>query len=272
VCATETNDAPRGQLWTSGDAYEGFVGRWSRVVADEFIRWLAAPTKRRWQDVGCGTGVLTETIIAAQDPASVHGIDPSDAFVAFARGRVRDHRVTFATGAAQALASRSAAFDVVVSGLVLNFVPDPRSAASEFARVLRPGGIVGAYVWDYAGEMQMLRHFWDAAAELDPASRELDEGRRCSICKPESLIALLQSAWFRSVEARAIDVPTDFTDFDDFWRPFLGGRAPAPAYAMSLSEDQRTALRERVRQSLPSERDGSIRLAARAWAVKGRAP
>ncbi len=266
------DDGSNRQLWASGETYEPYVGRWSRLVAVAFLRWLEAPSGGSWLDVGCGTGALSETIIATHAPASVHGVDPSEAFIGFAREHVRDRRVTFTIGNAQALAADAATFDVVVSGLVLNFVPDPQKAALEFARVLRPGGIAGAYVWDYAGEMQMMRYFWDAAAALDPAAADLDEGRRCSICKPESLITLWRSAGLRDVQARDIDVPTVFTDFDDYWRPFLGGRAPAPAYAMSLSEDRRTALRERIRQHLPSERDGSIRLLARAWAVKGRTP
>ena len=264
-------DASRGQLWSSGEAYEGYVGRWSRLVAREFVQWLDAPASGSWLDVGCGTGALGETIISMRSPASVHGVDRTDAFVAFAREHAQDRRVTFSVGSAQALATRGAMFDAVVSGLVLNFLPDPREAAQEFARVLRPGGVAGAYVWDYAGEMQMMRYFWDSAVALDPAARELDEGRRCSICQPELLIALLESTRLDGVQARAIDVPTVFTDFDDYWRPFEGGRAPAPAYAMSLSEDRRIALRERIRRHLPFNGDGSIRLVARAWAVKGKA-
>ena len=136
--------------------------------------------------------------------------------------------MTFAAGRAQALPTRGSVFDMVVSGLVLSFVPDPREAAREFARALRPGGIGAAYVWDYAGEMQMMRYFWDAAVALNPAAREIDPGARGSICQPGPLTALLQSARFHTVEVRAIDVPTVFRDFDDYWRPFLAGRAPAP--------------------------------------------
>ncbi|MEX2227423.1 MAG: class I SAM-dependent methyltransferase [Dehalococcoidia bacterium] len=266
------DDGQAGQLWTSAEVYERYVGRWSRLVADEFVPWLAAPANGRWLDVGLGTGALSETIIATQDPAWVHGVDLSKAFISSAREQIRDRRMTFAMSAAQSVAAPERVFDIVVSGLVLNFVPDPRDAVLEFARALRSGGIAGVYVWDYSSEMQMMRHFWDAAGALDPAARELDEGQRCSICQPELLTALLQSAGFQTVEARAIDVPTVFTDFDDYWQPFLGGRAPAPAYAMSLSEDRRSALRELIRRRLPTEGDGSIRLIARAWAVKGTAP
>ena len=221
-------DTGSGALWSSSDAYERYVGRWSRPVAAEFIRWLDAPPGVRWLDVGCGTGVLTAQIIAAARPASVRGVDPSTAFLTAARRRAGS--AAFTAGAAQSLPIRSATVDRVVSGLVLNFVPEPAHAAEEFARVLRPGGVAAVYLWDYAGEMQMMRYFWDAATALDPAARDLDEGRRCTVCSPDLLEALLLAAGFRSVTSRAIDVPTVFADFDDYWQPFLAGRAPAPAY------------------------------------------
>jgi hypothetical protein len=133
-----------------------------------------------------------------------------------------------------------------------------------------PDGVVAAYVWDYAGRMELMRHFWDAAVALDPAAADLDEGVRFPICRPERLEAIWRGASLADVASRAIDVPTVFRDFDDYWRPFLGGQGPAPGYAMSLDEERRTALRERIRAALPVAGDGSIRLVARAWAVQGR--
>ena len=135
--------------------------------------------------------------------------------------------------------------------------------------VARDGGTVAAYVWDYAGRMELMRHFWDAAVALDPAAVELDEGRRFPLCQPGPLAEIFRGVGLSTVEVRAIDVPTVFRDFDDYWSPFLGAQAPAPAYAMSLSEERRAALRERLRATLPVEHDGSIRLIARAWAVRG---
>jgi SAM-dependent methyltransferase len=149
-----------------------------------------------------------------------------------------------------------ATFDAVVSGLVLNFVPEPDRAVSEMARVARRGGTVTAYVWDYAEGMQMMRHFWDAAGELDPRARELDEGRRFPLCGPEPLTDLFRTTGLDKVEVRAIDVPTVFRDFDDYWSPFLGGQAPAPGYAMSLGQERRARLRERIRAGLPTNPEG----------------
>jgi SAM-dependent methyltransferase len=158
---------------------------------------------------------------------------------------------------------------VVVSGLVLNFVARAETALAEMARVTRPGGTVAAYVWDYAEGMQLMRHFWDAAGVLDPKAKELDEARRFWLCKPEPLSWLFLSAGLEDVEVRAIEVPTYFRDFDDYWSPFLGGQGPAPSYAMSLSEERRSELRQRIRAGLPSDSEGGIPLSARAWAVRG---
>ncbi len=257
-------------VWASGPAYEGYVGRWSRLTAREFLAWLAVPPGKRWLDVGCGTGALTGTILAMASPAQVDGVDASEGYVAFAREQVPDPRVRFQVADARALPSGDAAYDAVVSGLVLNFVPEPARAVAEMARVARPGAVAAVYVWDYAGRMELMRHFWDAAVALDPAARELDEGRRFPLCRPAALAALFETAGLAAVETRAIDVPTVFRDFDDYWAPFLEGQGPAPGYATALDETRRTALRERLRAALPTEPDGSIRRVARAWAVRGR--
>jgi SAM-dependent methyltransferase len=257
------------EAWDSGEAYEAYVGRWGRLVARRLIGWLGVEPGARWLDVGCGTGALAETILTLTAPAEVVGVDRSPAYVAFARDRVGDARVRFEVGDAQALREAPASFDAVVSGLVLNFVPDPERAVSEMARVARPGGTVAAYVWDYAEGMQMMRRFWDAAGALDPRARELDEGRRFPLCRPGPLADLFGTAGLRGVEVRAIEVPTVFRDFDDYWSPFLGGQGPAPGYATSLSEEHRSTLRERVRASLPTNSEGGHRLIARAWAARG---
>jgi SAM-dependent methyltransferase len=164
-----------------------------------------------------------------------------------------------------------ATFDRVVSGLVLNFVPDQPRAVAEMARVVRPGGEVALYVWDYAGGMQLMRRFWDAAAALDPRAAELDEGRRFPTCRPEPLRQLFETdGRLHGVATRSIEVPTIFRDFDDYWTPFLGGQGPAPGYCVALPEGARSALRDRLRASLPRQPDGSIHLVARAWAIRGR--
>jgi SAM-dependent methyltransferase len=257
------------EVWAVGDAYEAFVGRWSRLVAEAFLPWLDVPASGHWLDVGCGTGALTAAVLAVADPAGVVGVDPSGGFLAAARAAIADPRAAFRTGDARSLPLPDRRFDAVISGLALNFVPDPRLAAAEFARVTTAGGVAAAYVWDYAEGMAMLRYFWDAAAALDPVAAELDEGHRFPLCRPEPLQTLWTDAGLDDVAVQAIDVPTVFADFDDYWRPFLGGQGPAPGYVMSLTEERRGALRDRLRASLPSCPNGSIPLTARAWAVRG---
>src|SRR5215212_3078616 len=155
-------------VWASGAAYEPYVGRWSRLVAREFLSWLAVPPGSRWLDVGCGTGALTQTILAQAAPAAVHGVDASASFLAYAQEATPDPRAAFAVEDAQALTAADGSFDAAVSGLMLNFVPQPERVAAGMARVVCPGGTIGAYVWDYAGQMQMMRYFWDVAETLDP--------------------------------------------------------------------------------------------------------
>jgi len=257
-------------VWVAGDAYDAYVGRWSRLVAAIFLDWLAVPPGRRWLDVGCGTGALTAAILRTADPARVLAVDTSEGFLATARSHVTDARAAFQVGDAQQLPVPDGDVDTVVSGLAVNFVPDPARALAEFARVTSPGGVVAAYVWDYAEGMVMMKHFWDAAAALDPAAGELDEGRRFPLCRPEKLGALWTDAGLRAVTVRAIDIPTTFADFDDYWTPFLGGQGPAPGYVRSLSDEQRTALRDLLRSRLPGG-GGAIPFTARAWAVRGTA-
>ena len=258
-------------VWAAGDFYEPYVGRWSRVVARDFLPWLQVRPEGEWLDVGCGTGALAQLILQLAAPRRVRGVDASAGFVDYARGHCSDARASFDVADAQSLPVESAAFDAAVSGLVLNFVPQPERAAAEMRRAVRKGGVAAAYVWDYAGRMELMRYFWDAAVELDPAAKSADEGVRFPLCNRDRLAALFAGAGLRDVEVRAIDAPTPFRDFDDYWTPFLGGQGPAPGYCMSLGEEARAALRERIRAKLPIRPDGSIALIGRAWAVKGRA-
>ena len=253
--------------WERGSPYEQYVGRWSRKVAPLFLSWLNISRGRRWLDVGCGTGALCAAIVDQCSPSSVVGVEPSEGFLKTAKenlaGRAELHQ-----GSATAIPLGEASVDVVVSGLVLNFVPDQPAALGEMARVAGKGGTIAAYVWDYAGKMELMRFFWNAAVELDPAAAKLDEGPRFPICRPEALEQLFAGAGLEAIEARAIDVPTRFADFDDYWKPFLGGQGPAPAYAMSLDETARGRLRDRIRERLPAAANGAIPLTARAWAVR----
>lgn len=253
--------------WERGSPYEQYVGRWSRRVAPEFLSWLAVPSGRDWLDLGCGTGALAAAIFNRCSPSSVVGVEPSEGFLKAAKENLAE-RVELRQGDACSIPLDDAAVDVVASGLVLNFISDLAAALAEMARVTRRGGIVAGYVWDYAGKMELMRYFWDAAVALDPQAAKLDEGLRFPICRPETLVSRFVDAGLEGAEGIAIDVPTPFASFDEYWKPFLGGQGPAPAYAMSLDESARARLRDDIRARLPVQADGSIALIARALAVR----
>jgi trans-aconitate methyltransferase len=254
--------------WNSGTPYERYVGRWSRRVAPHFLAWLDIPAGRRWVDVGCGTGALSATILERCAPARLVGVEPSRGFLDTAKQRLAG-RMEFHDGNAAAIPLSDDSVDVVVSGLVLNFVPDAAAGIEEMQRVTAPGGTIAAYVWDYAEGMEFMRWFWDAAAAVDSAGAGLDEGRRFPLCRPEPLHALFDDAGLRQVDVHPIDIFTPFDDFDDYWQPFLGGQGSAPSYLATLDEDKQVRLRETLRERIPVAADGSIAMKARVWAVRG---
>ena len=263
-----TSTPSRHDAWAAGDAYERYMGRWSRLVAARFLDWLAAPAGADWLDLGCGTGALTQTILSRCDPRSIVAVDPSADFVAHARAAISDQRVRmrFEVADAQTLPLPDASVDVAASALVLNFVPDRVAALRELTRVVRPGGLISFYVWDYpSGGMGFMRAFWNAAIALDPNA--MDERRRFDFCTPEGLTALCAEAGL-AVTVAPIEIDTLFGSFEDYWQPFTGGAGPAPAYCVSLPEDKRAALKERLRRDVGG--DGPVKFTARAWAVKTR--
>lgn len=257
------------ETWDAGGAYEQWVGRWSRKVATAFLRWLNVPHGVTWGDVGCGTGALAERVLATCEPLAIMAVDRSDGFIAAAREAVNDTRVRFEVGDAMTLPWSTRSCDATVSGLVLNFVTDTEAMAREMVRVTRPGGRVAAYVWDYGGGMQMMRHFWDVAIQLHPRDAELDQAERFPICQPDPLRRLFENVGLSAVAARAIDIPMVFRDFDDYWQPFLGKQGAAPTYLATLDEASRDRIRDALKARLVAAADGSIAMTARAWAVHG---
>lgn len=254
--------------WERGSPYEQYIGRWSRKIAPLFLAWLNQPAGMRWLDVGCGTGALSAAILDHCSPSSVVGVEPSEGFLKLAVQNLGG-KARFLAGDASALPLDGGACDVVVSGLVLNFIPDLPAALSELRRVTANGGTIAAYVWDYADGMEIIRYFWDAAASLDVEAVRLHEGTRFPVCEPSALKAAFEDAGLTDVKTIPLEVTVEFADFDEYWRPFLGGQGPAPAYAMSLPEEQRARLKDRLQSALPRTAGGAISLKARAWAVRG---
>ncbi|MEW2416546.1 class I SAM-dependent methyltransferase [Streptomyces sp. NPDC046866] len=262
----------RFDVWAAGEAYDRYMGRWSRLVAEEFLTWLGCADGLRWLDAGCGTGALTAAVVRRCRPRRVLGVDRSAGFVAAARAAV-PAPARFAVADALSLPVRDGGWDVAVSGLALNFLPDPGAAVAEAVRAVRPGGgMVAAYVWDYSGGMGFLNAFWAAAVALDPSAAALDEGRRFPLCRPDPLRAVWEAAGLAGVAVAPVEVPTVFAGFADLWEPFLAGQGPAPGYAAALAPPARDRLRDALGRAVAKRPDGSIALTARAWAVRGTRP
>jgi SAM-dependent methyltransferase len=259
-------------LWTSGADYDQWMGRWSRLLAEEFVKWLNLPAGLRWIDLCCGSGVVTEAVIGRNALASIVGVDVSPEQINFARQHRARPGVTFEIANAMALPFADAGFDVAVCGLGLNYIPDPGQGLEEFCRVTRCGGTVAAYVWDYAQGARFLREFWDAAIAIDGEADTFDQARRFPMCTPEGLHGLFAQAKLEDVVLQELDVVTRFSSFDDYWEPLLTGQGSAPNYLATRDRKIQAAIRERLRSVLPANPQGAIELPARAWAIRGRRP
>lgn len=255
--------------WDDGAGYEGFMGRWSGVLSPAFVKWARIAGGGSVLDVGCGTGALTRAL-AEGGAARVRGVDLSPGFVAYAAETVgAEHPgVSFEVGDATRLPFPDGTFDAAASCLVLSHVPDPAAMAAEMGRVVRTGGVVAAAVWDYGGGMEMLRHFWDAAVALDlPGARERDEAVRSSVAGLDALRNLFGGIG-SGLEIAPIDVPMQFRDFDDYWRPFLAGIGPAGGFVVSLSGGDRERMRTWLERRIPAAPGGGVALVSRALAVR----
>ena len=255
--------------WTAGDAYDIFMGKWSRKVAVPFLEWLAPAPRSHWLEVGCGTGALTETICRHSHPSSIVACDPSPGFITFARNSIVGCPASFIVADADDLPRREGGFDLIVSGLVLNFLAQPANAIRSMRDRTRSGGKLAAYVWDYSEGMELLRVFWEEAVGLNPSASHLAERHRFPLCRPGPLTELFARAGLDEVEVRPLEVAFVFPDFQAFWSPFLGGTGPAPSYVGTLDIEARSALMNRLKQRLVPAADGSIRLTARAFGVRG---
>ncbi len=277
ACASQVDDEVSGlnqtsnAMFSESEAYEQFMGRWSRQLASPFVAFAGVNSGDAVLDVGSGTGALAAAVLAATDSGRVVGVDPSAAYIDYARTRTKNERAMFEVGDGQQLRFSAAEFDKTLSLLVINFIPDPGKAVSEMIRVTRPAGIVAAAVWDYGDGMEMLRVFWDEVVVFDPSSEQRDE-RHMPLCQPGELAAFFRQRGLVDVVEVPLVIELSFNSFDDFWSPFLKGQGPAGAYVASLSEAGRQMLQDRLQKRLAPDAGGTFRLSARAWAVKGVVP
>jgi ubiquinone/menaquinone biosynthesis C-methylase UbiE len=252
-----------------GEAYQRFMGRWTRAVGTIFLDWVAPPAGARWLDVGCGTGVFTELVLDTRAPSAVIAVDPAPAQIEHARGQPVAQRAEFKVADAQNLEFPDKAFDIVASALVINFIPDRARAIAEMRRVVRDGGIVAGYVWDFAAERSPSAHMRVGLRQIGIEPPVVPGTAASSL---DALDELFEQASFDDIETRTIDVTMRFPNFDDFWRAQTPVYSPLTKTIAALPEADRIRLIERVRAILPADRDGSIACSARANAIKARVP
>jgi ubiquinone/menaquinone biosynthesis C-methylase UbiE len=253
--------------FNDGEAYEQLMGRWSRKVGVRFLDWCQIPPKQVWLDVGCGNGAFTEEILRMTSPHDVRGIDPSSGQIAYAKARPGCERATFQIGDAQMLAFGDATFDVVVMALAISFVPDPLQALREMKRVTKPGGTVATYMWDLPGGGVPLAPFYRVLKSLgEPAPMP----PHAETSRIDALENLWREAGLTDIETTSIRIPVSFRNFEEFWDTNTLPVGPQAERIRNLSENMRQSLKQKLKSSLPTARDGSITYEAFANAVKGR--
>lgn len=252
---------------TSAEAYDRHIGRYGPALARALIEIANVSAGQRTLDVGCGPGALTAELCQVVGSDGIAAIDPTAPFVEACAQRLPGVDVRLAT--AEELPFPDDSFDVTLSQLVVNFMSDAPAGVREMRRVTRPGGTVAAAVWDYAGEMRLLRRFWDAAVSLDAGAVKSDEGRSMPYCTPDELERLWRDADLQNPAVSALVVEAEYRDFDDLWQSLEHGSGPSTAYASSLPAKRRAELRDELRRRL-GVREGPFRLTARAWSVVGR--
>ena len=269
-----TGTWPSTYLASDGAAYERFLGRWSRRLAGHFAEFARPADQGCVLDVGCGTGSLALTLAERGAPDRVAAIDIAAPYVAFARSRAAGAGIGFAVGDACRLPYADSSFAAALAQLSLNFVPDAAQAVREMRRVVRPGGIVGAAVWDFRGGLVFQRLFWDTAAGLDPgAGAARDRLFSGPLALPDGLPVLWRASGLIQVERGSITIRMEYTDFADYWEPLLAGQGPVGAYVEGLPPERRQLIEDRVRAAfLSGAPDGPRSLTATAWAVRGIVP
>jgi SAM-dependent methyltransferase len=252
-------------LFADGKAYERLMGRWSKLAGEKFLDWLDAPKNLKWLDVGCGNGAFTEVLIARCSPAAVIGVDPSEGQLAYARGRPGTTRAEFRVADAQALPFADNSFDAATMALVIVFIPDPVKAARELVRVVRPGGVVATYMWEFPDGFPLA----PLAATMKDLGLTPPERPNVQASGRDAMRAIWKEGGLTAIETEVIRIRVSFSSFDDFWDSTTVPVGPSGKALSELSPSSREQLKTRLRERLPIAADGSIAYEAFANAVKG---
>ncbi len=255
--------------FADADAYERFMGRWSRAVAPHFLQWIKPPRGARWLDVGCGTGILTEALLDLCDPASVVGIDPASAQIEQAARGPASTRAKFQQSDAMNLPFADDCVDVAASALVINFVPDPLRALEEMLRVTAPGGMVAGYVWDFTKELSPSGPLRQAMGAFGAEVPAIPGAAHSSL---QALRSLFLRAGMQAIRSRTIDVTLAYSDFEDFWGAQTPGYSPTTKIINAMTEGERRRLKRAVQAALPIGPNRKIEYAARANAIRATVP
>jgi ubiquinone/menaquinone biosynthesis C-methylase UbiE len=258
--------APGIPVYSDPEAYDRGTGRWSRLLAQQFVPWLGVRRDARWLDVACGTGALAGAVMDLSWPGAVTGVDRSAPYLDQARRRIVG--ASFERADAHHLPFPDGSFDAVVSALALPYVDDPAGMAREMVRVAATGGLVAAYAWD--DELHVSRLFWDAAREVGAATPADDLRERYEITSAEALAQLFRDAGARDLQVRELLAEIAYDGFDEVWAIYASGQGHTGAFCVSLPTKRREDVREALRTRLLPARDGRIHVTARAWATRGR--
>ena len=256
------------KLFNDGEAYERRMGRWSRIVGEVFLDWLAVPKGLRWIDVGCGNGAFTEVLIARCAPSAVSAVDPSEGQLSYARTRPGAKLAEYRVGDAQALPYPDRSFDVATMALAISFVPDPVKAATEMTRVVKPGGWVATYMWDLPGGGIPIQPMFRALKSLSIAVSVPGT----EVSRRDNMRTVWEKAGLQSIDTRVIRIPVVYTDFSDFWQSYSVPEGPSGMAIRKMSPAQIEQLKVALRDELPTAPDGHIAYEAFANAVRGRVP
>ena len=258
--------ANESTLFSDSAAYERFMGSWTRAVGAKFLDWIAAADGQRLLEVGCGTGIFTEMLVKATAPREIIAIDPAPTQIELAKGKPFARDVDFRIADAQALPFANGDFDLAVSALVINFIPDQARAMAEMRRVVKPAGLVAGYVWDFTGDLNVARHIQIPLRKLNP---NLPKVIGADSSRLEPLINLFAGAGFENVTGCPIEAEVTYPSFDAYWRGFIENPSAQSAYIKALPSSEFERFRDTVRSTMPIKADGTITFSARAHAVKG---